>query len=605
MQSSRRRNFIRKDWSVFNGTRFQYDASIEYHNHPLIVIGSMNKKCQYCDAFKWNDETAGMCCSNGKVSLPLFGEPEEPLKTLLLSVTNESKQFLSKIGKYNSCFQMTSFGVDKVIRMPGFSPTFTLQGQIHHQIGSLFPEGNDQHKFLQVYFMGDEQNEVNRRCQYIEGVERETVLKIRQMLPSHNVLLKIFKSAIDNWPSDNYKVVIHADQTPRCEHERRYNAPMVNEVAVLVTGEPCSPRDIVLRAHDNTLKRIANTHKFYDALQYPLIFRKGEPGYHFNIPLVNPITEKPIPNKKVSLESERLRYIALNQKKLRAENYIPLQDAISADDNIRPNDIGKVVILPSTFVNSPRYLQEYTQDAFTYVQTYGRPDLFVTFTCNPSWQDVTQELMSGQKATDQHDIVAHVFRLKVQKLMNVVTKGKVFGDIQCHMYSIEWQKRGLPHVHILIWLKQKLLPNQIDNIISAEIPDPEEDKNCTSVENQPGIKASDALGLVYTVHVTNLECFCLRMLLHHVRGPTSFTELKIVNGQECQTYREACEARRLLENDNHWDETLEKAVQCRSPDKIRELYATLLFSCGLSNPQTLWDKYKEYMAEDILYTLII
>ncbi|CAH1114907.1 unnamed protein product [Psylliodes chrysocephalus] len=84
----------------------------------------------------------------------------------------------------NSCFQMTSFGVDKVIRMPGISPTFTVQGQIYHQIGSLFPEGNDQHKFLHVYFMGDEQNEVNRRFQYIEGVERETVLKIQRILQS-------------------------------------------------------------------------------------------------------------------------------------------------------------------------------------------------------------------------------------------------------------------------------------------------------------------------------------------------------------------------------------------------------------------------------------
>lgn len=93
------------------------------------------------------------------------------------------------------------------------------------------------------------------------------------------------------------------------------------------------------------------------------------------------------------------------------------------------------------------------------------------------------------------------------------------------------------------------------------------------------------------------------MLLHHVRGPTSFTELKNVNGQECQTYRQACEARRLLENDNHWDETMEKAVQCRSPDKIRELYATMLSSCCLSNPQTFWDKYKEYMDEDILHQL--
>ncbi|GFW18249.1 ATP-dependent DNA helicase [Trichonephila clavipes] len=161
---------------------------------------------------------------------------------------------------------MTSFGVDKMIRMPGISPTFAVQGQIYHQTKSLFPEGNDPHKFLQVYFMDHEQNEVNRRCQYIEGVERETVLKIHQMLHSHNVLLKVFKSAIDNWPSDNYKVVIHADRTPRGEYGRRYNAPMVNEVAVLVTGEPCSPREIALRAHDNTLQCIADTHKFYDAL---------------------------------------------------------------------------------------------------------------------------------------------------------------------------------------------------------------------------------------------------------------------------------------------------------------------------------------------------
>ncbi|GFX41097.1 ATP-dependent DNA helicase [Trichonephila clavipes] len=125
----------------------------------------------------------------------------------------------------------------------------------------------------------------------------------------------------------------------------------------------------------------------------------------------------------------------------------------------------------------------------------------------------------------------------------------------------------------------------------------------TPVENQPGVKALDALGRVYTVHVTNLECFFLRLLLHHVRGPTSFTELKIVNGQECQTYREACEARQLLENDYHWDEILEEAVQCQSPDKINELYATLLSSCGLSNPETIWDKYKEYMADDILHQL--
>lgn len=37
---------------------------------------------------------------------------------------------------------------------------------------------------------------------------------------------------------------------------------------------------------------------------------------------------------------------------------------------------------------------------------------------------------------------------------------------------MEWQKRGLPHAHILIWLLNKLHSNEVDDIISAEIPDP-------------------------------------------------------------------------------------------------------------------------------------
>ena len=82
------------------------------------------------------------------------------------------------------------------------------------------------------------------------------------------------------------------------------------------------------------------------------------------------------------MESERLRFIALNQEKLRSENYIHLQDAIANDGNVNANNLGQMVILPSSFVNSPRYLHEYTQDAFSYVRNYGRPDLYITFTCN-------------------------------------------------------------------------------------------------------------------------------------------------------------------------------------------------------------------------------
>ncbi|GBO99141.1 ATP-dependent DNA helicase pif1 [Eumeta japonica] len=76
---------------------------------------------------------------------------------------------------------------------------------------------------------------------------------------------------------------------------------------------------------------------------------------------------------------------------------------------------------------------------------------------------------------------------------------------------------------------------------------------------------------------------------------------KTVDGQELETFRQACEKLGLLEDDNHWDATMEEAVLCRSPSQIRELFALLITTCGLSNPLQLWDKYKTALSEDILH----
>lgn len=84
-------------------------------------------------------------------------------------------------------------------------------------------------------------------------------------------------------------------------------------------------------------------------------------------------------------------------------------------------------------------------------------------------------LLPGQPSSDRHDITARIFRQKIRSLMNFIVKQRVFGDARCWMYSTEWQKRGLPHVHILIWLAERIQPDQIDDIICAEIPDYEAD----------------------------------------------------------------------------------------------------------------------------------
>ena len=107
-------------------------------------------------------------------------------------------------------------------------------------------------------------------------------------------------------------------------------------------------------------------------------------------------------------------------------------------------------------------MNEKTQEAMTYVRKYGRPDIFITFTCNPLWDEITAALMPGEKPQDRHDIISRVFKLKLKCLMDLLTKRKAFGTVQCYMFTVEWQKRGLPHAHILLWLQKKLSPNQID-----------------------------------------------------------------------------------------------------------------------------------------------
>ena len=59
------------------------------------------------------------------------------------------------------------------------------------------------------------------------------------------------------------------------------------------------------------------------------------------------------------------------------------------------------------------------------VRKYGKPDFFVTFTCNPTWPEIVENLMPGQTAQDRPDLVARVFNLKVCLIHRYVDIGKL------------------------------------------------------------------------------------------------------------------------------------------------------------------------------------
>ena len=84
-------------------------------------------------------------------------------------------------------------------------------------------------------------------------------------------------------------------------------------------------------------------------------------------------------------------------------------------------------------------------------------------------------------------------------------------------------------------------------------------------------------------------------------GPTSFEYLRTVNGTIHDTYRSACQALNLLENDQLWDNCINDACETSTPSQIRALFGIILTTCSPSAPTELWEKYKSKMSEDILH----
>ncbi|XP_031116667.1 uncharacterized protein LOC116020327 [Ipomoea triloba] len=175
----------------------------------------------------------------------------------------------------------------------------------------------------------------------------------------------------------------------------------------------------------------------------------------------------------IKVETQRLDYFRKKQQLFRSENFQGLVDSVGTGA-VFGNEVGRRVILPSSFIGGPRDMRGRYMDAMSLVQNFGKPDMFLTMTCNPNWPEIKGLLQYNDDAQNRPDLIARVFHAKMQELKNDITKKQFFGEIAAYTYVIEFQKRGLPHAHFLIILKDKchaMSPSFVDNFVSAEIPD--------------------------------------------------------------------------------------------------------------------------------------
>ena len=490
----------------------------------------MNISCQYCGALKFPNEDLFKCCHNGKVQLPDLSPYPDELKVLLLGNSAEAKNFQTHIRQFNSAFSFASFGA-YVVPPPGYGPPcFRICGQVCHRSGPLHPNRDLPPLYGQLYIY-DGGRALRERIENVanHGCDENVMEKVQNVMDRESPYAAAYRHMAEVEQDEN--MLAAAENRPSSEtimyinrrgDVRRYNLPHYEEVAVIFVGNNGAPpdasqRDIVVYPRNQALRNISIHSSNLDPMIYPLFFPRGEAGWQMNMLHVaqrataarNKVTMSqfynyrlavrstfsPIHHGKklfqqyavdayVKIEGQRIDYLKREQNKLRVETYQGVVDHLNSAADATGRQLGSLIILPSSFNGSPRAMLQRFQDAMAMIGKYGKPDLFITFTCNPNWCEIKNHLNPGEYANDRPDLVARVFHLKLRELLKDITERNVLGKSIANVHVIEFQKRGLPHVHLLLHLSEedKLTEAEdIDSLICAELPDSDEQPQLFSI----------------------------------------------------------------------------------------------------------------------------
>lgn len=237
----RSRNSAADQSNVDEHFRFRYDIDEDYA--AFVTIGECNRICPSCSARLFPNESYNKCCHSGKVQL-------EPLPNLPTELSNllSNSHFLKNVRKYNNAFAMTSLGCQEEWTYT----TFKISGKLYHRIGSLLPISDKDSKFLQVYFIGNSEEEVAKRRENTDSDLDEAILQQLQiLLHEQNEYVRLFKCAYEEGCQlqGDVQVVIRDSIIPTI-HKGCTNGPTSDEVSVFIPGlheMEYQKRDIIIQ----------------------------------------------------------------------------------------------------------------------------------------------------------------------------------------------------------------------------------------------------------------------------------------------------------------------------------------------------------------------
>ena len=472
-----------------------------------------------------------LCCNKGQVELDELPLLPDSLKELYSSQSPEAKYFRTHIRYFNSGMALASMtfknkekgNVTVTEGMPG---AFKVCGQLQRRIGSMLQQENSEHPTcMQTYFhdpayQADYRARRDASPELSQSIFQRRVSIFRKL---HHILINDCKNSYlefflsvneyikkEKLNPEDIQLELHATERPsNGMHPGRFHLPNAPEVALLKDVNPPrgAHRSVIcsVRQKSNEGKMLSffqDYHRSYIPLLYVLLFPHGTDGWTLNMTFMSGEKRRKLTLPmwvRYRIASRSTRYNHLHRAGRLYQQYLTdefereqtmdlawfknNQSTIRADlyqslhDSIRSNSVensGRVTILPATFTCSERWYHKKYRDAMALVRKKGVPTFFITYTLDVNCPEVKALLEPGQSPYDRPDILCRVFYMKLKKLLECVAcKEGVLGECDAHALVVEFQKRGAPHGHLLVWIKNfHMTPSNVDNVISAEIPPP-------------------------------------------------------------------------------------------------------------------------------------
>ncbi|CAG8691731.1 12316_t:CDS:2, partial [Cetraspora pellucida] len=365
--------------------------------------------------------------------------------------------------------------------------------------------------------------------------------KVQELLREYHMFYSIYKQAHEillqnqrNQQRIDLKVYLHFNKQT---DQRRYNLSTANEIAIILLGNPSIPETMQLGWHPDLHHTPINMQGQSPKNQSNILRLTQLEFYTFRLfPRHNEFStilhggklfQEFIVNTWAVTEQNRLRFLCMNQNTLRADLYQGLTDIVGNNSNeeLFLNNLGHRIIFPSTHTGNE--IKQYI-------------DARYIGTAEAAWRHFGMSL---------HEEVPNVVRLALH----------------------------LPGMHTIVFDPT----DDVSTILSQFLQHFVWNKK---IKQWTSRKQGFVIGRLYFTSPSAGERFYLQLLLTSIRGPTSFKHLRTINNIVHPTFKSACIALGLLENDQEWFQCLEEAAILHTRSQLRVLFAIILiqfFDFGL------------------------